>query len=206
MPSTHTYRGVSAIRAWVSLCSSACRAVVGLNQQTGRRWIPTFFFMWLLLDLRNSLNWGVIGILFIEMTNKLKFLGLLMVVTIGLVSVSCGGDDDESPEAKVKRQLIGIWSTTIQKTPWEVIEIREDGKVQYSLKENKDGTVTPRIDNHFANWVYSESNKTITMFTDDYYYNFAFEVNMSDDGSLWNGTKLSDGKVYLFRRINAIHQ
>ena len=162
--------------------------------------------MWLLLDLRNSLNWGVIGILFIEMTNKLKFLGLLMVVTIGLVSVSCGGDDDESPEAKVKRQLIGIWSTTIQKTPWEVIEIREDGKVQYSLKENKDGTVTPRIDNHFANWVYSESNKTITMFTDDYYYNFAFEVNMSDDGSLWNGTKLSDGKVYLFRRINAINQ
>ena len=29
--------------AWVSLCSSVCRAVVGLNQRTGRRWIPTFF-------------------------------------------------------------------------------------------------------------------------------------------------------------------
>ena len=178
------------------------------------------FFMWLLLDLRNSLNWGVIGILFIEMTNKLKFLGLLMLVTIGLVSVSCGGDDDESPEAKVKRQLIGIWSTTIQNTNWKVIEIREDGKVEICMKLNKDGSVEhyyPIIgskDDHpvysstprYANWVYSESNKTITMFTGDYYYNFAFEVNMSDDGSLWNGTKLSDGKVYLFRRINAINQ
>ena len=33
----------SNMPAWVSICSSALRAVVSLNQQTSRRWIPTFF-------------------------------------------------------------------------------------------------------------------------------------------------------------------
>lgn len=136
---------------------------------------------------------------------KLLFKALLftMVAILIVCFVSCGGDDTKS----VKKQLVGIWRTSMSSSNWRYIELESNGILHYGLWVSENGEISysdlEGTPSHSAKWTYNDAEQIISMFTDDGYYNYNYKVNMSDDGNSWSGIKVNgDGdKGFTFTRV-----
>ncbi len=136
--------------------------------------------------------------------NKKRVFYLLTIMMVAMCSatfVSCGSDDDDT---SVRNKLVGVWRTTMSSSNWKNIELKVDGTLEYNLKIKDDGTIgyDPTHDqpNEKSYWLYNETDQTITMYTNDRYYNYIYVVSMSNDGNSWNGHDASSGNIYSFIR------
>ena len=126
--------------------------------------------------------------------NNLKLLCFAILAACSISFTSCGSDDEPS----VREQLVGVWKATMSSSNWKVIELKADGILEYSVQIKDDGSIAYSSISDKAHWIYNESDQTITMYTEDRYYNFIYVVSMANDGNSWNGHDSSSGKTYSF--------
>ena len=130
---------------------------------------------------------------------KMKFLStiLLAVMTMSTMIACSGSDDEDSPD--VKRQLVGVWKTTMSAERWRYIEIKADGNLICGYSVNEDGTI--REDSHDYSWIYNESDQTITLYNKRYNTDkVTYIVSMANDGNSWNG-RTTSGSICSFIRV-----
>ncbi len=138
--------------------------------------------------------------------NYLQFVTIVLVAMLSVGFASCGDDDNDSQEAKVKKQLVGVWYTSIRYSNWRYIELEPNGTLHFNmwLNDNKDKIFysSQEYQNN-AHWVYNETDQTISMYADYGDENaYSFKVNMSADGNSWAGYNDGNLNTVSFKRIN----
>ena len=127
---------------------------------------------------------------------KMKFLStiLLAVMTMSTM-IACSGSDDED-SSSITKQLVGIWRTSMTSINWKYIDIKADGSLIYGryYGEGKIG------ESRNGNWIYNETDQTITLYSISADYNYVYKVSMAKDGNSWNGYDTA-GKTYSFIRV-----
>jgi hypothetical protein len=138
--------------------------------------------------------------------NLLKLMSIVLVAMLSFGFVSCGDDDNDSQEAKVKKQLVGVWYTSIRYNHWTYIELEPNGTLHFGLwlNDTKDKIFYSSQEyRNNAHWVYNETDQTISMYADYGDENaYSFKVNMSADGNSWAGYTDGQSNTVSFKRIN----
>lgn len=115
-----------------------------------------------------------------------------IVLLLGFTSCSSGGDDDKS----VSSQLVGAWKTSMTASNWRYILLEANGICYHA--GSLDGIAQK---SEKANWAYNEAKQTISMYSDDGYYNYNLEVTMASDGNSWSGK--GNGRTSTFVRVTS---
>ena len=133
---------------------------------------------------------------------KFGILNFVLVLFVSVCICSCGKDDDSN---SVRKQLEGVWKTSMRSDYWKRIELVGDGTLHYCLgiKNNNeyyyDGLMEYR---NKLYWTYNETDQTISMYRDDGYFSYVYKVNMAPDGNSWVGYEINGGKgTFTFTRV-----
>lgn len=146
---------------------------------------------------------------------KLRFLSTLVLAVMMMpVMVSCGDDDDDNGSVTVRKQLVGLWESSVL----SYIRLDDNGyvfrgdKPEYVdrvVEKGTKGGENYQIVKGYktvpdAHWSYDEKQHIISIYTDSYYSSYTFVVNMSKDGNSWAGYDASNGRTYSFIRVQNV--
>lgn len=128
---------------------------------------------------------------------KMKLLSVFLLTVMALSSmVACSNSDDED-SSSITKQLVGIWRTSMTSKSWKYIDIKADGSLIYGEYYEGGGKIRYSYE---GNWIYNETDQTITLNSIANHYNYIYKVSMAKDGNSWNGYDTS-GKAYSFIRV-----
>lgn len=127
---------------------------------------------------------------------------------------SCGDNNNEE-DTSVKSALIGVWNTSLESSNWKTICILPHGRMKYhyvSQKELDEKYIYNEKDKLYwrgydsynpapnAYWTYDAKTKVLSMYTDDGYYAYSFNITMNEDFKSFIAIN-TQGKKYSFIKV-----